>query len=195
MTFSWRNRNSHRLLQSQKLLSVWDSYIDLYPRDKSNTSVFLWELPQSLESQFDTKGTWSISTSFTSDSLAAFSSPQFAACTTWVSYVIVGLPNAAELKAEIPEFITYALEFYRPATSASWRHFCAMTFFFPRLDLNNRLLRLWVGGANCVITHVFRPSEAGSVPVCVFYYPRSLFTRRALLLTYYQTHVTSLSYM
>jgi hypothetical protein len=80
MAFSWRNGNSHRLLQSQKLLSDWDSIIDLYPRDKSITSVFLWELPQSLESQFDTKGTWSASTSFTSESLAVFSSRQLAAC-------------------------------------------------------------------------------------------------------------------
>jgi len=55
---------------------------------------------------------------------------------------------------------------------------------FQAFDLSNRLLRLR-GGANSITKHLFRPSGAGSVPVCVFYYPRGLFTRRTLLLMCY----------
>jgi hypothetical protein len=76
------------------------------------------------------------------ESHAAFSSRQLAVYATWVSFVTAGLPSAAELKAEIPEFITYALEYYRPpcgradVTSVRWRN-------VPCPDLNNRLLSLW----------------------------------------------------
>jgi hypothetical protein len=113
MAFSWRSRNNHKLLQSQKLLSFWDT------GDKSNTSVFLWELTSVSRETFDTNGTWSVINFFhllrVTRCLEVYSSlhMQHESQT-----LIAGLPSAAELRAEIPEFVTYALEYRSPRRRA-----------------------------------------------------------------------------